>query len=250
MTTTPPGWYDDGQGALRWWDGTQWTDNVRAADAAPADAAPAAATEAELSEEAVQAAPAGYPGGYPGFAAGTAPSGGVFAESTEPKKKSKLWILWVVLGVVVVGLGVVAAIVLPLLFVALAGGSSATGSDDDQRAAVTAVTLYDEAWDTADCDKFLTATTENFRTAIQVPDCETFVEASSEFTDTTDEYEIRVTEVETDGDEIIVDTVETYTSLFDESGNPVETPVPFEERYAYTVVPSDGGWAIESAESD
>ena len=25
MATTPPGWYDDGRGALRWWDGAQWT---------------------------------------------------------------------------------------------------------------------------------------------------------------------------------------------------------------------------------
>ena len=28
MTTTPPGWYDDGHGATRWWDGTQWTDHT------------------------------------------------------------------------------------------------------------------------------------------------------------------------------------------------------------------------------
>lgn len=25
--STPAGWYDDGQGRQRWWDGTQWTDN-------------------------------------------------------------------------------------------------------------------------------------------------------------------------------------------------------------------------------
>lgn len=24
----PPGWYDDGQGAMRWWDGQEWTDHV------------------------------------------------------------------------------------------------------------------------------------------------------------------------------------------------------------------------------
>lgn len=27
--TTPPGWYDDGQGSQRWWDGTGWTDHTR-----------------------------------------------------------------------------------------------------------------------------------------------------------------------------------------------------------------------------
>ena len=28
MTTVPPGWYDDGHGGMRWWDGTQWTEHV------------------------------------------------------------------------------------------------------------------------------------------------------------------------------------------------------------------------------
>ena len=25
--TTPAGWYDDGSGRQRWWDGTQWTEH-------------------------------------------------------------------------------------------------------------------------------------------------------------------------------------------------------------------------------
>jgi hypothetical protein len=28
MTTTPPGWYDDGHGGMRWWDGANWTEHV------------------------------------------------------------------------------------------------------------------------------------------------------------------------------------------------------------------------------
>lgn len=38
--TTPPGWYPDGQGGQRWWDGTQWTEHTQ--PGAPADAPPAA----------------------------------------------------------------------------------------------------------------------------------------------------------------------------------------------------------------
>lgn len=33
-----PGWYPDGSGALRWWDGTQWTAHVQATAGAPATA--------------------------------------------------------------------------------------------------------------------------------------------------------------------------------------------------------------------
>ncbi|MFB8191271.1 DUF2510 domain-containing protein [Microbacterium sp. NPDC055988] len=32
---TPAGWYDDGTGSLRWWDGTQWTAHVRTSGGAP-----------------------------------------------------------------------------------------------------------------------------------------------------------------------------------------------------------------------
>lgn len=32
---TPPGWYPDGSGVLRYWDGTQWTQHVQAGSALP-----------------------------------------------------------------------------------------------------------------------------------------------------------------------------------------------------------------------
>lgn len=54
----PAGWYDDGQGRQRWWDGTQWTDSYQAAtqpsvptptSAAPYPAAAAFSTQPEGS---------------------------------------------------------------------------------------------------------------------------------------------------------------------------------------------------------
>src|SRR5690606_15187691 len=30
VTGTTAGWYDDGSGAMRWWDGRAWTDRVQA----------------------------------------------------------------------------------------------------------------------------------------------------------------------------------------------------------------------------
>ena len=127
MAMKPPGWYDDGRGALRWWDGAQWTEHVQTPDpetavdpliepaptlesaaerdaGTPATATPVAPGELAPEELAPAAtyppsAPPGYPGGFPG---GSAPSG-AFISATEPKK-SKMWILWVVIGVVLLGI--------------------------------------------------------------------------------------------------------------------------------------------------
>lgn len=62
MTTTPAGWYDDGQGALRWWDGQQWTDQVHTPDAghtAPGatEASSAAAGSSGSTERSFEAKP-------------------------------------------------------------------------------------------------------------------------------------------------------------------------------------------------
>lgn len=304
MTTTPPGWYDDGNGSLRWWDGAQWTEHVQGADAAT----PAASTldvagagvapsgdAAAVSGDAASASPddqtyvaaaervpaedpavvavgggypaatpgatgaypgtgpvyspnAPYPGAEPGYPQGVAPGGGVFSGATEPKK-SKLWILWVVLGAVVLGLVILALILIPVLISAISGGQ-ASGTNDDEREAVAAVRLYDEAWDTADCDKFLAATTEGFRTTIQLADCETFTQAATDFTDSTDDYALAVTAVDQSDGAITVKTTETYLSLFDDDGQPVESPIKSEAHYSYILVPADGGWAIDDADSD
>jgi hypothetical protein len=37
MSQTPAGWYDDGQGAQRWWDGTRWTEHTQPGPGSSAD---------------------------------------------------------------------------------------------------------------------------------------------------------------------------------------------------------------------
>lgn len=70
--STPAGWYDDGSGRQRWWDGTQWTEHY-APPAQTAAAAPASST----AEPAV---------------------------ATEPGKRPPSVISWVGLGLAVLGL--------------------------------------------------------------------------------------------------------------------------------------------------
>jgi hypothetical protein len=213
---------------------------------ASSDATPAAPHEPAPEEGHPASAPPGYPGGFPG---GSAPSG-AFISATEGKK-SKLWILWVVLGVVMLGIVILAAVLIPIvigMFGSVAGGGSSGAQNDDQAAAVAAVEAYDEAWATGDCEKLEAATTESFRVASDIPDCATFTAASQGFVDSVENYELTVTSVENDSDEqITVITSETYTSMVDAEGNPTDEGTPYEDSYAYIVVPAGDGWAIDQA---
>ena len=101
MTTTPPGWYDDGHGALRWWDGAQWTEHVAEPDSEPAAGQP---------DPGLQSLE--YPGGsHPGS------EGGAFTAATEPGS-SRRWNVWVVLGAVLLAIVFALAVLIPLLFLA------------------------------------------------------------------------------------------------------------------------------------
>lgn len=237
MTTTAPGWYDDGHGAMRWWDGTQWTEHVAQPDAETS----AAPTEAEILTSGL-----GFE--QPGAPAGTAPFGGGFAAATEPREKSKLWIVWVVLGVVLLGIVIAAAVVIPLLLLS-ASTANSSGQSDDERAAVATVGLYDDAWQDGDCEKLIAVTTEQFRTESDLNDCAAFADQAAAFSAGIDDYTVNITDVETVGDEIIVTTNETYTALVDENGEPTE-PTEAAQVYEYTVVDSGGEFLIDYVYSE
>ncbi|WP_322411470.1 DUF2510 domain-containing protein [Microbacterium invictum] len=265
MTTNPPGWYDYGPGTRRWWDGAKWTEHVQSTeggtDAAPAagsdqgevapsdPAAIAANDPAPLPQDGGGYATAGPPPSAPGFAGapGYAPAGGAFTAATDPKK-SKLWILWVVLGVVLLGIVIAAAVLIPILI----GVFSAAGGVDeaDQQDAVRAVELYDEAWREGDCDKYLEATSEGFREASGLPDCAAFDEQAAGFAASVQNYQTEVVGITVEESTVFVDTAETYESFFTAEGEPVETPVPIEESWQYTVIEIDGAWVIDNAYYD
>lgn len=284
MSTTPPGWYDDGHGALRWWDGSQWTDHVHAAGQAPsaeadapapaADATGAAAPAADAPTPAADAtgaavpqAPA-YPPAYPGAPTGAAPAGaagtatparpGTPSEAVPPHpgapaapgeaapRKSRLWILWVVLGGVLLLVVVLAVILIPL---AVGWFSSAAGGDDRARA-VAAVELYDDAWSEADCEAYERSTTQAYRESLSITDCETFAAQAEAFGQSTDEYELEITGVDVGDDVIEVVTLETYLSLYDEQGQELAEPEPVRDELRYVLVPEGDRWLIDALDYD
>lgn len=275
MTTTPPGWYDDGHGALRWWDGSHWTEHVAQPDPEPSEAP----TEAEIvaqqlgftSEAAATAGPGGpapqpaavgaadayaaasapasvHPApsaapeapsaGQPAYAGGT-PAGGAFTAATDPRK-SRLWIVWVVLGVVLLGIVIAAAVLIPLLLLSASTVGSAAQTDDE-RAAVAAVERFDDAYQQGDCDILAEATTEEFRAENGFDDCAAFQEQAAAFNASLQDYEVDVTGVETIQDEIVVTTTETFTEVGEDAQS-----TPGSAAYEYTVVPSGDAWLVDS----
>ncbi len=107
--TTPAGWYDDGSGRQRWWDGQQWTDHYAPDAAASAPSSPPSSPSSEASPYSPPAAPAavGY-GSAPSGAGYGAPGtyrapGGYGAVADAPKPMS-------VVGLVGFGLAVLGTI--------------------------------------------------------------------------------------------------------------------------------------------
>ena len=260
-SSTPPGWYDDGHGALRWWDGAQWTEHTHvpaeAAPQAPAEAAPQAPVEA-APQAPVEAAPEipVAPGGFapvydasPATAPSALPPVGAGAAPEAAPKRSKIWILFVVLGALVVALVVLAAVFVPRFVVGLldpSGGRPGTSTEGtpDILAAEQVVEDYDDAWDDADCAAYQATLTLEYLTT-QGYTCGEFVREATLFSTSIEDYEVSIVSSRRDGDTIRIDTVETFTQVQNADGTPLTNPVPGSVAYTYTLVPGDTGWLID-----
>ncbi len=218
MTTPPPGWYDDGRGTVRWWDGANWTDHVAAP---PADqtvaqptarpsrspgrqtvAQPTAETERldpvdpappdpvppyVASEYATSAyAPAGYPAS--GYAASSLePQAGTVMAPAEPRK-SRLWILWVALGALFVAVVIALIVLSPMLWSGLVAGgdpSSAPSSVASPSAVASPPTEESSAGPVGsaptEADKqAAVATVERHNDAWLTGDCDGFMTTTTE----------------------------------------------------------------------
>ncbi|MGF6823303.1 putative integral membrane protein [Microbacterium sp. ZKA21] len=87
IMSTPAGWYDDGSGRQRWWDGTQWTDQFAPETAAPDSGVPPYASNPAAGTPA--------PGGAAPYAAA-----GPVGSGVKPKPHI---LAWIALGVAALG---------------------------------------------------------------------------------------------------------------------------------------------------
>ncbi|MFB7251743.1 DUF2510 domain-containing protein [Microbacterium sp. NPDC056234] len=96
--STPAGWYDDGSGRQRWWDGTKWTEHFAPeVTATGATSASTVADDASVPPYASASAPGSPAGSTPYSAA--APAG----PAGSPLKPKPHVLAWIALGVAALG---------------------------------------------------------------------------------------------------------------------------------------------------
>ena len=235
----PAGWYPDGQGGQRWWDGTAWTEHTMpAAQPGPGPAAPSAPTQvapqsSPPQSSPPQSSPAQQPGqqtpqygqqpayGQPGY--GQQPqqfAGQGYAQGGPPSGGGVNKKLLAIIG----GASAAVILVIVLLVVLLGGGGSPTDTVKDFFAAA----------EKGDCDKLESLVSKEYLDSegdCSEADFEDFDEAKIdyEYGDESikgDKAEVEVTQnYEVDGEEGSLD-------------------------FTYKLIKEDGDWVIDDIESE
>jgi len=233
MSDIPAGWYDDGSGTQRYWDGSTWTEHVvPAAEATPVSVDPIGVespgvsvtpvveqTPAPAAEPALAFAPAPTYSPSPTYA--PAPAGYVGGYVAPPMiRKRRVW-PWVV--------GASA-----FVFLLLVGGgialliSTVSGSTDGPRSAVLA---YDKAWREDDCDALHSVITDP-----ETYSCDDFDSDYQSFQAGIDDYKLVIVSTNVLGDSAEVQTKESYTL----------DGTPQVDHYSYSLVKQDGFWRVDT----
>ncbi len=244
--STPPGWYPDGEGGQRWWDGNQWTEHILPPETSdrpaptpaeqpvqpgpsdvtrvrpPVDAAPAvpAAPEAGQPPTALPTQVAGPGAGLPGqpeyFAQPGQPGQPAWQAQPYAGASSGGGISGKIIALIAGGAAVLIALVIVVVLVLGGGGSPQSVVED-----------FIDADSCSDAEKLVT---DDFQ--------EEFGECSEDqlggFGDDGD-FDVEIKDEEIDGDEATVE-VETSGEIAGEE---------LSQTITFSLVKDDGDWKID-----
>ncbi|MDT9593281.1 DUF2510 domain-containing protein [Nocardioides zeae] len=274
---TPAGWYPDGQGGLRWWDGQQWTSDVRPAGAGggqPGQGQPGGGHGGQgFGQQGGQQQPYGQQGGQQGYGQGAqqqpyGQQGGQQGYGQQPGQQGQFGQQGGQQGfgqqaygqpygqqprksgapvklIAAIGGGLVAVIlVVVLLFVFLGGGNDPESVADD----------YFSALEDGDAETLCELSSEESREqqfeALDVDSCEAYGEAADEeiegggsFDPDDVSFEIDITGSEEDGDTATVDFDYTIEYTGDEDG--AAEFIDDEGSDTLDLVKEDGDWKVD-----
>ena len=121
-------------------------------------------------------------------------------------------------------------------------------ANENERAAVDAIRGYNQAWVEADCDAYMATTTESFRVALNVNGCAGFAPAARGYSEGVANFENTPTDIERPSlQSMQIKVHETYDSLTDVDGQPLEEPFLVDEYWVYTLLLVDGAWVISES---
>ncbi|MGX5772940.1 hypothetical protein ACWKWN_19555 [Microbacterium trichothecenolyticum] len=132
----------------------------------------------------------------------------------------------------------------------IAEGDNAAAAEDEpsnenERAAVETIRDYNQAWIDADCDAYMATTTESFRIGLNVNGCAGFAPAARSYAEGVANFAHTPTDIERPSMDIMeIKVHETYDSLTDADGRPLEEPYVVDEYWVYTLRLVDGAWII------
>jgi hypothetical protein len=132
----------------------------------------------------------------------------------------------------------------------IAEGENGAAAEDEpantnERAAIEAMRAYNDAWLEGDCDAYLATTTPSFRSAMDASGCAAFGPASRSYSAAVADFAFTPTDIERRSSETFeIKSHETYDSLTDANGVPVDPPFLVDEYWVYTLVLVDGTWLI------
>lgn len=256
MNTIAPGWYDDGAGSIRWWDGTAWTGHVQPQAPATGFAAPAQVPVLPASDAAAAAALAEpYPTRDQAAQAQA-------ARQTQPGRSGTVRLIAVIAIVVIVALSFASYFAVAALIRNTAewvssvpfsegqggggdsegqGGGGDSGAESSGPDVMTAVEPrfervvrdYNIAIETSDCELFERTTSEEFRAnPWGYTGCDSFAELTAPLNEGVSDYRIEY-EGQYAQSEYVVEVQTTERYLYD--GH------EYEDSFTYEISVQTGG---------